>query len=135
RDAASGAFEEALTVDGRPVSAPRRARVQARQAFVYASAAEAGLGADWLAAAERGFVFYRAHYQRPDGQFAILADRAGRVLDDTPCLYEQAFSLLAMAALQAAGSKAEDYRTQAERLLDALQGSRHRAGGFRELTG
>jgi mannose-6-phosphate isomerase len=128
----TSAFEEMLTLHGAPVSAPRRARVQARQVFVYARAAHAGFGDHWLGVAQSGFEAYRNRYQRPDGLFAVLTDEAGRVLDDTPCLYEQAFSLLAMAALTSADGA--DLRGEAERLLGALQGLRHAAGGFRELT-
>lgn len=128
----SGAFVEALSLDGAVVSAPRRARVQARQAFVYASAAAAGLGANWLGPARRGFDAYRAGYGREDGLFAVLADETGRIVDDTPCLYEQAFTLLAMAELT--GSGAADLSGEAERLLEALQARRHSAGGLVELT-
>lgn len=128
-DELSGAFLEALTVEGAPVRAPRRARVQARQIFVFAQAARAGFGHEWLGLARRGFATYRASHQRADGLFAILADEAGRVLDRTPCLYEQAFSLLAMSALQEPGS---DIESEARRLLKALEGHRH-GGGFREL--
>lgn len=129
---ATGAFLEALTLSGAPVAGPRRARVQARQAFVYAAAATAGLGHHWLAVGRDGFAAYRAAYARPDGLYAILADETGAVLDDTPCLYEQDFTLLAMAALTRAG--AANLAAEAERLIDALQGRRHAAGGFVELT-
>jgi mannose-1-phosphate guanylyltransferase/mannose-6-phosphate isomerase len=132
-DAGSGAYLEGLTLEGRPTPGDRRARVQARQVMVYASAARAGLGASWLAVAERGFAAYVEGYRRPDGRFAVLADAAGRVLDDTPRLYEQAFTLLAMAALHGAGARGFDHPAQAQRLLDALQGQRHPAGGFREF--
>src|SRR5437762_11368665 len=76
-----GVFQEALTIDGRVVAAPHRARVQARQAYVFASASLAGFDGDWLAVARRGFGFYRAHFRRPDGLFAKLADDRGQVLD------------------------------------------------------
>jgi mannose-1-phosphate guanylyltransferase/mannose-6-phosphate isomerase len=128
----SGAFRDLLTIGGRAVPTHARARVQARQMFVYASAAQAGFGDRWLEVARRGFEAYRGGYQRSDGLFAILVDETGRVLDDTPRLYEQAFSLLAMAALASSGGP--DLRGQAERLLGALQGHRRSAGGFRELT-
>jgi len=134
QDPATGAFAERIALDGAPVPAPRRARVQARQVFVYASAAHAGFGAGWLDAARGGYGFYRDRYRRPDGLFAILLDEAGRVLDDTPCLYEQAFSLLAMAALHEAGAGDFDPAADALTLLDALQPRRLPAGGFRELT-
>jgi mannose-6-phosphate isomerase len=132
-DPATGAFQEALTPRGEPVAAPRRARVQARQVFVYAAVARAGLGGEWLATAQRGHVFYRARYRRPDGLFAVLADETGRVLDDTPYLYEQAFSLLASAELAMAGAAAGELREDAAATLRALQARRHGAGGYVEL--
>lgn len=131
-DSRTGAFEEALSPTGEPVAAPRRARVQARQVFVYASAARAGLGDKWLITAERGYAFYRDRYLRPGGLFAVLADADGRVLDDTPYLYEQAFSLFAMAELHRAGSAPQAHH-EAAATLAALQTRRHAAGGFLEL--
>jgi mannose-6-phosphate isomerase len=130
-DARTGAFVDALTLAGEPVLTPHRARVQARQAFVYASATRAGLGDKWLPIAERGYAFYRQFYRRPDGLFAVLTADDGRVLDDTPYLYEQAFSLFAMAELQAATSAPLEREATATRL--ALEPRRHPAGGFVEL--
>jgi len=132
-DAESGAFHEALTLSGQPTPAPRRARVQARQVFVYTQAAQAGFGPAWLAVAERGYGVYRDRYRRKDGLFAILTDEAGQVLDDAPHLYEQAFTLLAAAALQAAGPETPRYALDAHALAEALEARRHAAGGFREL--
>jgi mannose-6-phosphate isomerase len=132
-DPQTGAFQEALAPRGEPVAAPRRGRVQARQVFVYAAAARAGLGAQWLATAERGHAFYHTRYRRPDGLFAVLADDAGRVLDDTPYLYEQAFSLLASAELAMAGAAPAALKAGAAAMLRALQARRHGAGGYVEL--
>jgi len=132
-DEKTGAFQEALTLTGEAVSAPRRARVQARQVFVYASAARTGFGDQWLATAARGEAFFRAHYRRPDGQFAMLADETGRILDDTPYLYEQAFSLLALAEMRMAGVGDCGRDAKASAVLQALQTRRHEAGGFVEL--
>src|SRR5262245_36816618 len=124
RDAARGSFQEALTVAGEPWPAPRRARVQARQVWAYATAAAAGLGGAYREAAERAYGFYRTHYLGAEGLFARAARPDGGVSDPTAALYEQAFSLLAMAALGAAA----DART----LRSALEPLRHAAGGYRE---
>lgn len=131
-DEKTGAFQEALLLTGDPVAAPRRARVQARQVFVYASAARSGLGDKWLTTAERGDAFYRGRYRRPDGLFAMLADETGQVLDDTPYLYEQAFSLLALAEMRMAGA-GDRHLEDATAILEALQVRRHARGGFVEL--
>jgi mannose-1-phosphate guanylyltransferase/mannose-6-phosphate isomerase len=129
----TGAFEEALTSDGSAVGGSHRARVQARQVFVYATCADAGFGHGWRDVAQQGFGFFRAHFQRADGRFVVLVDEAGDILDEATCLYEQAFTLLAMAALSVRGGDGAKWRGEAERLLNALQGQRHPADGFREL--
>jgi mannose-6-phosphate isomerase len=100
RDSARGSFQEALTVTGEPWPAPRRARVQTRQTWVYATAAAEGLGEHYAALAKSAYAFYRPRYRGPDGLFARTADDEGRIVDPTALLYEQAFSLLAMAALE-----------------------------------
>ncbi|MDB5446679.1 MAG: manC, partial [Phenylobacterium sp.] len=133
-DPARGSFQEALSVEGEAWPAPRRARVQARQIWVYATAAEAGLGADYGRIAERAYGFYRTHYRRADGLFARVADAQGEITDPTPALYEQAFSLLAMAALHRLRPEG-GHAAQAQALLSALEALRHPAGGYREAGG
>jgi mannose/cellobiose epimerase-like protein (N-acyl-D-glucosamine 2-epimerase family) len=132
-DAASGGFREALRLDGRPEERLRRVRVQARQAFVFASAAQAGVEGPWLAVARRGFDHFFARYRRPDGLFAFASDLDGRVIDEAAPIYEQAFALLAMAALNAAAPEMSDLPAEALKTLLALAPYRHAAGGFREL--
>jgi mannose-1-phosphate guanylyltransferase/mannose-6-phosphate isomerase len=129
-DPRRGAFVESLTADGRPTAAPRRARVQARQAFVYATAAQSGFGAQWTPVSTRGFAQYAADYQQPDSLFVAAVDEEGKIVDGACGLYEQDFSLLAMAALHAGGV---NQAPAAVRLRDALQTYRHPAGGFREI--
>jgi mannose-1-phosphate guanylyltransferase/mannose-6-phosphate isomerase len=129
-DPTCGGFVECLSVEGAPQTRARRARVQARQAWVYASAARAGLSGPWLSAARAGFDWYVAHYRRADGLFAMLADCDGAVLDETAYVYEQAFSLLALSALHAAGEGGA--LPLAREIFAALAPLRHPAGGFRE---
>lgn len=132
-DAASGAFREALRLDGRPEERVRRARVQARQVVVYASAAKAGVEGPWLAVAQRGFDAFVARYRRPDGLFAFAADLDGKVTDGAAPIYEQAFALLAMAAVHAGAPERSDLAAEALKTLLGLEGYRHGSGGFREL--
>jgi mannose-1-phosphate guanylyltransferase/mannose-6-phosphate isomerase len=132
-DAASGSFREGLGVDGRPAERFRRARVQARQAFVYATAATAGVEGPWRAVAERGFDQFIARCRRLDGLFAFAADLDGHVTDEAAPIYEQAFALLAMAALHAASPERSDLAAEALETLLGLQPYRHAEGGFREL--
>jgi mannose-6-phosphate isomerase len=129
-DPATGAFREALTPDGAPVDAPLRARVQARQAFVFAEAS--ARDPRLPEPARRGFGFFRDRFRLADGRFAFKADRHGRVIDDRACLYEQDFALLAMSALHRAGDATADWPAEARALRIALDASRYPAGGFRE---
>ena len=132
-DHRQGGFHELLGLDGRPCDAPKRARVQARQVFVYARAAGMGLPGPWLAAAEHGWRFFEARYQRPDGLFRTLVSPDGAALDETAYLYDQAFALLALAALHEAGSGLADWKAKAEQVFAAIKTAfAHSAGGFRE---
>jgi mannose-1-phosphate guanylyltransferase/mannose-6-phosphate isomerase len=133
-DPASGGFREALSLAGEGVPAPRRARAQARQVWVYATATAAGLGRPWLEVARRGFEAFIVRYRRPDQLFARLADEDGRILDDTPMLYDQAFALLATAALHQA-DPTHAAQSQAEATRHGLSALRHAKGGWRETSG
>jgi mannose-1-phosphate guanylyltransferase/mannose-6-phosphate isomerase len=123
-DPTTGGFREALTWDGRPHDPRRRARVQARQAFVFARAAAEGLPGPWAATAEAGFAWFEGHARRDDGLYATILDPAGVQTEPEPRLYEHAFLLLALSALR----RHEDARDLAGR----LRAFRHPAGGFRE---
>jgi mannose-1-phosphate guanylyltransferase / mannose-6-phosphate isomerase len=131
-DPAQGFFQEALTVDGRPHPAARRSRVQARQVFVFATCAKRGYGASLSSIARRGFEGLVASYGRPDGLFINSVNIDGTPLDQGVDIYEQAFALLAMAALHAVDPTAGDLPAQAERTLHALQDRRVVGGGLRE---
>ncbi|HEX4157141.1 MAG TPA: AGE family epimerase/isomerase [Rhizomicrobium sp.] len=128
-----GGFHELLDCDGRAVPAPRRARVQARQVFVYATAAALGWQGPGREAALHGMNWFRRHYLRSDGFFRSEVEPDGRVTDETPRLYDQSFALLAMASLHALPGAPGGFREEAEALLTALDRTmRHEAGGFRE---
>jgi mannose-1-phosphate guanylyltransferase/mannose-6-phosphate isomerase len=131
-DPVGGLFQEILSVAGDPIAAPRRARAQARQVFVFASAVAAGYGDRWLPVARIGWDRFVRVYRRPDGLFINRAAADGTPVDIGVDIYEQAFALLAMAALQAADPSAGDLSSEAERTLAALQDRRVAGGGFRE---
>src|ERR1700754_4134266 len=76
-DPVGGLFQEQLSIDGVPVEAPRRARAQARQVFVFASAAGAGYGREWLTVARKGWARFVEVYRRPDGLFINRATGDG----------------------------------------------------------
>jgi mannose-6-phosphate isomerase len=131
-DPVGGLFQETLSVEGRPVEAARRARSQARQVFVFATAFRAGFGVHWLDVAQAGWERFVGAYRRPDGLFINRVAADGGPLDTEADIYEQAFALLAMAALHAADPAAADLAAQAGRVLAALQDRRVASGGFRE---
>lgn len=117
--AESGAFAEVLSQDGRSVPSPRRARVQARQIYVFAQAGLQGWAGPWRRAVRMGLEHYLAKNQRPDGLFRTLLSVDDQVLDDSVYVYDQAFGLLALAAAKAAGV-VENAEAQAGRLLEAI---------------
>ncbi|WP_309606834.1 AGE family epimerase/isomerase [Phenylobacterium sp.] len=131
-DPLRGVFQEALSVEGRARPAPRRARAQARQVFVFASAVSAGYGDQYLLIARRGFQGLLRDYRRPDGLFINSVAIDGAPLDTRVDIYEQAFALLAMAALQVADPMAGDLAGDAARTLAALDDRRAPRGGYRE---
>ncbi|MBS0362529.1 MAG: AGE family epimerase/isomerase [Proteobacteria bacterium] len=131
-DPVGGLFQEKLSVEGAPVEAPRRARSQARQVFVYAEAARAGYGDCWLETARTGWVRFLSAYARPDGLVMNSAAADGTPIDREADNYQQAFLMLAQAALTAADPGAPSLEPQAEQALAALAPRRTPAGGFRE---
>ena len=104
---ATGAFEEVLALDGRHVSAPRRARVQARQLQVYAEAGLQGWQGPWKPVISKGLERLRSLYLRPDGLMRTLLAADGSPMDETAMVYDQAFLIFALArASVAAGDPA-----------------------------
>ena len=139
-DPIRGVFQEALSVEGRVHPAARRSRAQARQVFVFASAVSAGYGDRYLPVARRGFQGLLRDYRRADGLFINSVAVDGSALDSRVDIYEQAFALLAMAALQVAdptagdlgGDLGGDLAGEAARTRTALDDRRVAGGGFRE---
>lgn len=116
-------FVEKIDMDGRPVEAPRRARVTARQVYVFDQAARLGWTGPSARLAELALSrLTDPHgFLRSDGMVRILIAADGAVLDDTPAPYEQAFALLALAL---AGREAA-----ALTLLDSLEARVGKPGG------
>ncbi|MDP2259088.1 MAG: AGE family epimerase/isomerase [Caulobacter sp.] len=100
-DHARGGFFERIDLSGRAVEGPRRVRVAARQTWVFAAAGRLGWTGPWREAVAHG-VRALETYARPDGLYGVLADADGRLVDDTPSPYEQAFAMLALSAAQEA---------------------------------
>lgn len=116
----NGGFAEALSHSGRAVVAPRRARVQARQIYVYASAGLSGWAGPWRAIVEAGIERLTESYLRPDGQARTLLTADGQPLDETAMVYDQAFVLFAMAMARRAGLGDAQMAERAATLRDLL---------------
>lgn len=117
---------EALDHQGRPLTAlPKRLRVQARQSFVFSTAARI-FGTDDLDLAARLYRDTLTHgVERSSGNLASLLDRQGGIIAAPHDLYDVAFMLLADAGLRLAGAVPDD---PAAALLSPLKAER----GWRE---
>jgi mannose-1-phosphate guanylyltransferase/mannose-6-phosphate isomerase len=127
-----GAFNDVLDEGGRGSGRPRRARVQARQAYVLAHAGAAGWRGPWRPVVTRGLARFAETNARPDGLYATLTAPDGRVLDDTAALYDQAFVLFALAAAARSGIEPDTARARAHALWTTLAAQRLPQGGWRE---
>ncbi|MDR6627115.1 AGE family epimerase/isomerase [Caulobacter segnis] len=130
-----GGFFEKITQEGLAFEAPRRARVAARQVYVYAAAKALGWDGPWREALEHALFFFINHYVRPDGLIRTLVAPGGEVLDETVSLYDQAFALFCLAAASEALPEREDLTGVAVRLREALVASlKHPEAGFEETN-
>jgi mannose/cellobiose epimerase-like protein (N-acyl-D-glucosamine 2-epimerase family) len=116
-----GGFREVLDFSG--ADAPRRARVQPRQAYAFATAGALGWNGPWRAAVESALGFMETRQRGADGLLRSVVGRDGDPIDGAAKLYDHAFALLAYASV---GREAE-----ALDLLERLQPMRH-ARGWRE---
>jgi mannose-6-phosphate isomerase len=127
RSAAADGYVSQLGLDGRPTDAPRRLRVQARQAHVFALAAGLGWSGPAAAASRRGLDAMRAAVA-DDGLYRAGASTG---LDGMGLLYDQAFVLLALATSRAVFG-GQDLEAGAVRLGERLAPFAHPLGGFAE---
>jgi mannose-1-phosphate guanylyltransferase / mannose-6-phosphate isomerase len=127
-----GVFAESLSLDGRRFPTPRRARVQARQIFVYAQAGSLGWSGPWRRAVATGLERLYADFLRPDGLCRTTLTADGTSLDETARVYEQAFALFALAAARGAGVQDDTLEARAVLLRDGLLAQAMPNGAFRE---
>lgn len=121
----SGAHYERLAPDGAAdVEANTRVRVQARQAFFFASAYDRGWCPEGKAAAEGLMAFVRKTAAHPtaDAGYAHLLDKNYEIVDSKQDLYDHAFSLLANAWCYRAFHD-EAYLREADKLIAHLDAS------------
>jgi mannose/cellobiose epimerase-like protein (N-acyl-D-glucosamine 2-epimerase family) len=101
-DPAAGGFVERLDIEGRADrAAPRRVRVQARQIYCFAKAAQLGWYPQGKEIAIKGLEYLLAKARSPDGRsgFVHLLDPDGSVLNPLRDTYDHAFVLLALATV------------------------------------
>lgn len=127
----TGGFVESLDQDGTSIAEARRARVQTRQVYAFAQAAELGWRGAARAIAIRGLRYFIDRYRRPDGLYRTLVAVDGAALNDSVLLYDQAFALLGMAAAHKLTRPDREWEQQADALLDGLNRHlKHPGGGF-----
>jgi mannose-6-phosphate isomerase len=132
-DHVNGGFFEKIALDGTPVEAPRRARVQPRQIYSYAAAGLLGWDGPWKKALEHGLDFYLSKYRRPDGFMRTLVASDGSPLDDKVDLYDQAFGLFGLAMASSVLPERADLPALAVSLREALRAKlKHPVAGFEE---
>lgn len=131
-DHARGGWVDRIGQNGQPLAdLPRRARVQARQCFVYAEAGRLGWTGPWAEAVRHGLEALARH-RRADGLYRQTVTPDGAPLGDGVDLYDQAFVVFALAAAwRALGDAA--CRDEALALLARLRhGLAHPTAGFEE---
>lgn len=134
-DPATGGFVEKLDVEGRADrAAPRRVRVQARQIYCFAKAAELGWYPQGREIAMKGVEYLLAKAKAPDGRpgFVHMLDPDGSPIDSLRDTYDHAFVLLALSAVFQLTNDAQ-VRDEINSLLSFLDASlRSPHGGFIE---
>lgn len=129
---ATGAFADVLTLEGRQVQTPRRARVQARQVFVYAQAGLLGWEGAWRMIVGKSLERLYADYFKPDGQARAVVAPDGSPLNDISLIYDQAFVLFALATARKAGIEDDALEARAAGLRDGLLARAMTNGALRE---
>ncbi len=101
-DPVTGGFVERLDIKGKADrSAPRRVRVQARQIYCFAKAAQLGWFPQGRGIAIKGLEYLLAKAKSPDGRpgFVHLLDAEGSAINLARDTYDHAFVLLALATV------------------------------------
>lgn len=132
-DYEAGGFFERLTPDGRPIDDPRRARLVARQIYVFAMAERLGWSGPARALVRHGLDALFTHHLGPTGLVVPAVDQAGRVVRHEFDLYDHAFVLFGLAAAARIGEQPADLSARSRLLLaDMKAGFAHPMGGFEE---
>jgi mannose/cellobiose epimerase-like protein (N-acyl-D-glucosamine 2-epimerase family) len=134
-DPSRGGFVERLDIEGgADCPAPRRVRVQARQIYCFAKAAQIGWYPEGREIAIKGLDYLLAKAKSPDGRpgFVHLLDPDGSTMNATRDSYDHAFVLLALSTVYQL-SKDAQVRDEIESLLAFIDRDlRSPHGGFIE---
>lgn len=134
-DREAGGFFEALSLDGRPLSKPKRVRTMARQVYSFAKAAELGWEGPADELIDHGITFLSEHAWTPRGGWVRTLYPDGNVADPVEDAYDQAFVLLALAhALKAGHPQARELGEATFAFIDTHLAD-HEHGGFLEAPG
>ncbi|MCF6322311.1 MAG: AGE family epimerase/isomerase [Rhizobiaceae bacterium] len=109
-------WREGLTLKGKPISNDCRARVQGRQAYVFASAGKFGWEGPWREAVVASIRGIEKHYLRDDGLLRTLVSAQGNSLNNSAYIHDQTFVLLALAATQQNASSGACMETTSQQL-------------------
>ncbi len=116
----TGAFAEAMTLDGRAFAGARHVRVQARQIQAFAEAGRLGWAGPWRRCVNLGLSRLFADCQHTDGWFRARLAADGSPLGDEILMRDQAIVLTALAAARRAGADHDDLDHRAVALRHAL---------------
>ncbi|CAL1693021.1 Cellobiose 2-epimerase [Brevundimonas subvibrioides] len=119
--AQDGVFAEVIGIDGRLLNTSRRARVQARQIYVFAQAGLLGWAGPWKRCVDEGVERLILDFLREDGLCRTLLAADGTPLDETAMVYDQAFVMLALATAKLAGCDEPTLEARAVRIRDQLR--------------
>ncbi|HWF78686.1 MAG TPA: AGE family epimerase/isomerase, partial [Caulobacteraceae bacterium] len=131
-DREGGGYFDRLNLDGTVAANPKRLRVQARQAYVYALAPGLGWSGPAKQASRHGLIQMMSH-KCDDGLFRTRPDEPAP-RDGMGLLYDQAFVMLALASdLVAFGD--HDQQRHALAVLRDIAAFAHPRGGYAEAPG
>jgi mannose/cellobiose epimerase-like protein (N-acyl-D-glucosamine 2-epimerase family) len=132
-DYVRGGWWDKLDQHGKPLNLPKRLRVQARQAFVFAEAGRLGWTGPWREAVSHGIDYILGAFRREDGFFRGAVTPDGLPLVEAADLYDQAFVLFSLASAYSTLGRPKELLVEAVDLLQRLETKLgHPGGGFEE---
>ena len=129
----SGGFYEGIDFAGQPIVQDQRLRVQARQTWAYANAHARSPSSKWRSAMKHGLTHLLGPFRRSDGLFSTLVETGGVARDLPALLYDQAFALLALAAVHRAEPEFSQLGDSAKSLMRGIHAEYGSpTGGYRK---